>query len=78
MNEIRREFNINEFDSNLVNNIISKHEEFDESSKRNVHFIRPRYVVAEITTEFSFAFIPRETTSFEEISLTPISQQVTL
>jgi len=48
--------------------------EFDESSRRNTHFIRPRYVPVECTTNFSFGFILRKTTTFEEADLTSISQ----
>jgi len=37
-------------------------------------FMSPRYVAVGRTTNFSFEFIPKKTTSYEEISLIPISQ----
>jgi len=68
------ELNIDEIESNLVNNVTPKPKEFDESSRRITHFMRPRYILVGRTTNFSFRFITRKTTSFEEISLTLISQ----
>jgi len=68
-NEIGGEFNIDEIKSSLVNNITPKFDEFGESSRRNSHFMRPRYVIARRTTNFSFEFISRKAMSFEEISL---------
>jgi len=59
--------------ANLVNNVVSKHEEWVESSRRNTPFLIPRYVLAGRTTNFSFRFTPKKTTSYEEIGLTPIS-----
>jgi len=47
-------------ESNLVNNIVPKYEE--------------RVNHLEEIPNFSFGFVPRKTTSYEEISLTPISQ----
>jgi len=72
-NEIGEELNIDEIESNLVNNVVLKSEEWDKSSRRNMHFMRPRYVSAGRTTNFSFGFIPRKVTSYEEIIFTPIS-----
>jgi len=63
-----------EIDLNLVNNVVPKPEEWDESSRGNTRFLRPRYVSAGRTTNFPFGFTPRRTTSYEEIGLTPISQ----
>jgi len=40
----------------------------------NNRFLRPRYVAAGRTSNFSFGFIPKKTTSYEEMSLTLISQ----
>ena len=74
INEIGEELNIDEIKSNLVNNVVPKLEEFDEPSRRNTRFIRPRYIPAGRTTNFSFGFIPRKTTTFEEIGLSQISQ----
>ena len=68
INEIR-ELNIDKNESNLVNNVVSKLEEFGEISRRNTHFMRPRYVPTWHTTNFSFAFVRRKTTSFQEIGL---------
>jgi len=63
-----------EIKTNFVNNVVPKLEEWDESSRRNSQFLRPRYASAGKTTNFSFGFTPRKTTSYEEIDLTPISQ----
>jgi len=73
INEIGEELNISETETNLVNNIVPKLEEFDELSRRNIHFMRPRYIPVERTTNFFFDFILRKTTTFEEIDLTLIS-----
>jgi len=73
INEIEEELDLGDIETNLVNNIIPKPEEFDEPSRGNTHFIWPRYVPAGRTTNFSFEFIPRKTATFEEIRLTPIS-----
>ena len=61
-------------ETNLVNNVVPKPEEWGESSRRNSQFLRLRYVSAGRTTNFSFGFTPRKTTSYEEIGLTQISQ----
>ena len=73
INEIG-ELNIGKIKSNLVNDVIPKPEEFGEPSRRNTHFMRPRYVLAERTTNFSFGLIPRKTSTFGGISLSPIRQ----
>ena len=44
INEIREELDLSEIEINLVNNVVPKAEEFGKSSRRNTHFIRPRYV----------------------------------
>ena len=46
INEIGEEIDLYETEINLVNNIVPKHEEFGEYSRRNTHFLRPRYVPA--------------------------------
>jgi len=64
-----------EIDINLVKNVVvPKPDEWGESSRGNTRSLRPRYVSAGKTTNFSFGFIPRKMTSYEEIDLTPISQ----
>ena len=63
-----------EVDINLVKNVVPKPDEWGESSRGNTRFLRPRYVPTGRTTNFSFGFVPRKTTAYEEISLTPISQ----
>ena len=73
-NEMGEELNVDGIKSNLINNFVPKPEEFDESSRRNNHFMRRRYVLVGRTTIFSFGFIPRKTTSGDEFSLIPISQ----
>ena len=74
INEIRDELDLGEIDTNLINNVVPKPEGFGEPSRRNTHFIRPQYVPAKRTTKFSFGFIPRKTTTYEEIGLTLVSQ----
>ena len=74
INEIWEEIDLYETEINLVKNVVPKPEEFSEPSRRNTHFLRPRYVPAGRTSNFSFEFIPRKTTTYEEISLTSISQ----
>ena len=61
-------------ETNLVNNVIPKPEELSEPSRRNTHFLRPNYVPVGRISNFSFGFIPRKTTTFEEIGLTSINQ----
>jgi len=63
-----------EIDLNLVNNVLPKPEEWGESSRGNTRFLRPRYISTERTTNFSFGFTPRKTTSSEKMGLTSISQ----
>lgn len=72
INEIGEKIDLYEIETNLVKNVVPKPEEFGEPSTRNTHFLRPRYVCAGRTSNFSFGFIPRKTTTFEEIGLTPI------
>jgi len=74
INEIEEEIDLHETETNLVNNVVSKTKEFGEPSRRNTHFLRPRYVPAGRTNNFSFGFVPRKTITYEEIGLTPISQ----
>ena len=73
-NEIGEELDLGETKTNLVKNVIPKPKEFGEPSRRNTHFLRPRYVPAGRTSNFAFGFISRKTTTFEKIGLTPISQ----
>ena len=73
INEIGEEIDLHETETNLVNNVVPKPEEFGEPSRGNTHFLRLRYVPTGRTSNFSFRFIPRKTTTFEEIGLTPIS-----
>ena len=63
-----------EIETNLVNNVVPKPEEWGESSRRNSQFLRPRYVSVGRTTNFFFGFTLRKITSYEDIDLTPISQ----
>ena len=73
-NKTGEELDLGEIESNVVNNVVPRPEEFDKSSTSNTHFLGPRYVLAGQTTNFSFEFIPRKTMTFEEISVAPISQ----
>jgi len=72
-NEMGEEIDLYEPETNLVNNVIPKPEEFSEPSRKNTYFLRPRYVPAG-TSNFSFGFIPRKTITYEEIGLALISQ----
>ena len=58
----------------MDDNIVPKPKEFGEHSRRNTHFIIPKYVPAKRTTNFFFEFIPRKITTFKEIGPTLISQ----
>ena len=57
INEIREELDLDEIETNMVNNVIHKPQEFGEPSRRNTHFIRLTYVPTGHTTNFSFGFI---------------------
>ena len=46
INEVGEELNTYEIESYLVNNVISQLEEFGGLSRRNTHFIKPRYIPA--------------------------------
>ena len=74
IDEIGEEIDLHETETNLVNNVVPKPEEFGEPSRRNTRFLRRRYVIAGRTSNFSVGFIPRKTITYEEIDLTPISQ----
>ena len=60
INEIGEELNIDEFESNLVYNAILKPEMFNESSRKNIYFMTPRYVPTGRMINFSFGFIPKK------------------
>ena len=45
INEIGEEIDLHETETNLINNIVPKPEEFSEPSRKNTHFLRPRYVL---------------------------------
>ena len=60
INEIGEEFNVDELESNLVKNVVLKVEEFGQPSRRNIHFMRPRYVLPGRTTNFFLGFILKE------------------
>ena len=74
-NEIGEE--LNEMESNLVNNVVSKPEELSGSSRRNTYFMRLTYIPTGRTTNMSFRFIPRKTTSFEKLALSQLAKHVT-
>ena len=52
INEIGEEIDLYETETNLVNNVVPKPEEFGEPSRRNTHFLRPRYVPIGCTINF--------------------------
>jgi len=60
INEIGQELNINEIETNLVNNVVPKSEESGEPSRRNIHFMRPRYVPANIQPTFLLSSFQRK------------------
>ena len=74
INQIVEEIDLYETETNPIKNVVHKPEKFDEPSRKNNHFLRPRYVPARRTNNFSFGFISRKTTTYEEVGLTPISQ----
>ena len=74
INQIGEKIDLYKTQINLVKNVVPKPEEFGESSRRNTHFLRPRYVPAGRTSNFSFGFIPRKITTYKEIGLNLISQ----
>ena len=58
--EISEELNIDDFESNSVNNVIPNSKEFYDSCIRNTHFTRSKYVRVEQITNFSFRLIPKK------------------
>jgi len=46
IHEIEEEIDLHEIETNLVKNVVPKPEEFGKPSRRNTHFLRPRYVPA--------------------------------
>ena len=74
INEIGEEIHLYEMETNVVNNVVPKPEEFGEPSRRSTNFLRSRYILAGRISNFSFGFIPRKTTTYEESDLTLISQ----
>ena len=69
INEIGEEIDLYETETNLIKNIVPKLEEFGGPSRRNTHFLRPRYVPAGRASNFFFGFIPRKITTFEKMVL---------
>ena len=75
INEIGEELSFNGFESDMLNNVIRKPEEFGKSSRRNTKFIGPMYMCSSRTIkQLSLWVHPKKTMSFEETTLTPISQ----
>ena len=60
INETGEELNLSKIETNMVNNVIPKPEEFGEPFKRNTHFTRPRYIPTERITNFPFGFIQKK------------------
>ena len=60
INEIREELDLDEIETNLVNNVVPKPKKFGEPSRRNTHFVRSRFIPAGCTINFFFEFIPRK------------------
>ena len=69
INEIGEELDLYEIEINLVNNVIPKPEEFGEPFRRNIYFLRPRYVPTGCTSNFSFGFIPKKSRPMKKLVL---------
>jgi len=69
INEFGEELNIDD----LVDNIIPKLKEFGKSSERNTHLMRIKCILMGQMAKFFIGFIPKKTTSFQEISFSPIT-----
>jgi len=52
-NEVGEELNIDEIESNLVNSVVPKPEEWGESYRRNTQFLRLRHILIGRTTNFT-------------------------
>ena len=63
--EIGEKLIIDEFESNLVNNVIRKPYQFGESSRSTTYFIGPEYAITGEQPTFFFWFIPKKRTFFE-------------
>ena len=74
INEIGEEINLYETETNLVKNVVPKPKEFGEPSKRNTLFLRPRYVPAGRTSNFSFEFIPRTPRPMKKLALPQLAK----
>ena len=46
INELGEKIGLYEIETNLVKNVVPKHEEFGEPFRRYTHFLRPRYAPA--------------------------------
>ena len=60
ISEIGEELDLGETETNLVNNVVPKLEEFGKPIRRNTHFIRSRYVPVGYTTNFFFWVHPKK------------------
>ena len=69
INEIGEEIDLYETETNLVNNVVPNPEEFSEPSRRNTHFLRPRYVSAGCINNFSFGFIQEKPRPMKKLTL---------
>ena len=74
INEIGEELNVDEIESNLVTNVVLKPKEFGEPSRRNTHFIRPKYAPPGQAINFFFGFISSKATTFEETTLSQLTK----
>jgi len=46
INKIGEKIDLHETETNLVDNVVPKPEEFGKPSRKSIHFLRPRYVPA--------------------------------
>ena len=75
INKIGEVLNIDELESNLIDNVTLKPNEFGESCRRNTHFMRPKYIAAGRTINFYVGFILKRTTFVKEIILHQLVKQ---
>jgi len=75
INEIGEELNLGKIDINLVNNVAPKPEEFGEPSRRNIYFIRSRYIQVGRITNFSLGLSQGKLQPLKKLTLLPSVKQ---
>ena len=74
INKIEEEIDLYETETNLVKNVIPKPKEFDEPSRRNTHFLRPRYVLAGRTSNFCFGLSQENRPLMKKLALPQLAK----